>query len=210
MVLILQIFPNVTTLIILECHFIETGVIDSINLSKILQRTLLRGGDCNLGWSWKKISLQCPELGLWTIPGETGLRESDCRSWHSQTWNISIVNIFVLLSSSTKRVFISVFFKTKTSLHHSLIKSGDQFIQHCTVFIIISSCSLTNSRWSYLRTGPKKLFMSSTSTQLVLMCNFSIQFCVRLFEINGILSEFFSWIHHSPFNVSDQELSSGS
>ena len=47
--------------------------------SKILQRTLLRGGDCNLGWSWKKISLQCPELGLWAIPGETGL------VWEKQT-----------------------------------------------------------------------------------------------------------------------------
>ena len=77
MSLILQIFPNVKTLIILECHFNASKAIDYINLSKILQRTLLRGGDCNLGWSWKKISLQCPELGLWTIPGETGLRESD-------------------------------------------------------------------------------------------------------------------------------------
>ena len=59
----------------------EAEVNTSMNgkIFKILQRTLLRGGDCNLGWSWKKFSLQCPELGLWTIPGETGL------GWETQT-----------------------------------------------------------------------------------------------------------------------------
>ena len=51
---------------------------------------------------------------------------------------------------------------------------------------------------------------SYSSVFLFLMSRFSIQLKVRLLEINGILSEFFSWIHHSPFNVSDQELSSGS
>ena len=55
--------------------------------------------------------------------------------------------------------------------------------------------------------GPDR---SYSSVFLFLMSRFSIQLKVRLLEINGILSEFFSWIHHSPFNVSDQELSSGS
>ena len=44
----------------------------------------------------------------------------------------------------------------------------------------------------------------------LLVSLFSIEFKVGLFEINGILSEFFARVDHSPSNVSDQELSSAS
>ena len=100
---------------------------------KILQRTLLRGGDCNLGWSWKKFSLQCPELGLWTIPGETGL------DWETHR---------PAEETGELKLTLTDFDKHQRQLY-------------CTV-----------SSFELLVDRTKEAF--SSSTQLVLMCNFSI------------------------------------